>query len=302
MTSTQDKRRHTLLREIAMYGVACRSAEHKRCGNRPDDEARAESVARARYDSAQSMIDELLAESTARLSRAESADHAINGYVADREALWRVVKESCAVLRVTDDDENDWPKLTRTVELLTAERDEARKERDALRADRGRWSTVGGNAAAQARTLAAERDALAAELREIADLLPGDGPLVERVRAMVAERVIVEPFDPFALYDQDNEDRENQVINDEGRLIASPWHSPEPGCRRRDFYDDLAGAVTEEGWKAYPKMGCYRDEGMSGAETGEEGEKMVDAALRAWGIDIDKTGVWWFDRCKDGEP
>lgn len=75
MTATQDKRRHALLREIAMFGVACRSAEHKRCGNRPDDEARAESVARIRYESAQSMIDELLAESTARLSRAESALH-----------------------------------------------------------------------------------------------------------------------------------------------------------------------------------------------------------------------------------
>lgn len=47
----------------------------------------------------------------------------INLLYADREALWRVVKEACATLRVTDDDEKDWPKLDQAVEALKAQRD-----------------------------------------------------------------------------------------------------------------------------------------------------------------------------------
>lgn len=47
---------------------------------------------------------------------------------ADREALWKVVRDSCAVLRVTDDDEADWPKLPGAVLQLTEERDALRAQ------------------------------------------------------------------------------------------------------------------------------------------------------------------------------
>lgn len=39
---------------------------------------------------------------------------------ADVNALWRVVKECCELLRVTEDDENDWPKLPVYVQALLA--------------------------------------------------------------------------------------------------------------------------------------------------------------------------------------
>lgn len=61
------------------------------------------------------------------LERAEAArdqlQETINLLYADREALWRVIKEACAVLGVTDDDEKDWPKLVREAEALKSERD-----------------------------------------------------------------------------------------------------------------------------------------------------------------------------------
>ena len=39
------------------------------------------------------------------------AEETASLYAADREALWRVVKRACEALRVTVDDEDDWPRL-----------------------------------------------------------------------------------------------------------------------------------------------------------------------------------------------
>ncbi len=57
---------------------------------------------------------------------AQMMGHTIALLRADNEALWRVVKDACAYLRVTDDDENDWPKLAAYADAIVKERNELR--------------------------------------------------------------------------------------------------------------------------------------------------------------------------------
>ena len=59
---------------------------------------------------------------------AQMMGHTIALLRADNEALWRVVKDACAYLRVTDDDENDWPKLPAYADAIVRERDELRAQ------------------------------------------------------------------------------------------------------------------------------------------------------------------------------
>ena len=76
----------------------------------------------------------------------------------------------------------------------------------------------------------------------------------------------------------------------DGKLHASAWRdSDEEGYRHRDFPDDLAGVVGPDGWTANRCMRCgdTPDDRRSGPETGEEGERLVDAALTAWKVVLD---------------
>lgn len=122
---------------------------------------------------------------------------------------------------------------------------------------------------------------------------------VDDLRALLADAITQEAkaaetrytLEPTAHIDA--EDLENQVVNEHGALIASPWYDPEDGFRARRYYDDLAGCVSKDGWYAVSCMGNKANE-LRGQETGKEGERLVDEALTAWGVDIGKTNVWWF--------
>ena len=57
---------------------------------------------------------------------AQNIGYTVRLLEGDRDALWRVVKDACGWLRVTDDDEKDWPKLPAYAKRIIEERDEAR--------------------------------------------------------------------------------------------------------------------------------------------------------------------------------
>lgn len=61
---------------------------------------------------------------------AQTIGHTARLLQADRDALWRAIKDACGWLRVTDDAEEDWPKLPEYAKQIVSERD-ALAEREA---------------------------------------------------------------------------------------------------------------------------------------------------------------------------
>lgn len=126
---------------------------------------------------------------------------------ADNAALWTAVRDACAVLRVTDDSEDDWPKLPSAAAQLVEDRDTACAEsarltrllarcrkialdgREALATDQTALESVADLRAESARLtreLAEARDALnylrrkldeGDALREVADAAEGRATL-----------------------------------------------------------------------------------------------------------------------------
>lgn len=90
------------------------------CHNAHSDECSTASL-KARIDSEAEMVAKLTGD-------VATMEESCALLYADREALWKVVRDSCAVLRVTDDDEADWPKLPGAVLQLTDERDALRAQ------------------------------------------------------------------------------------------------------------------------------------------------------------------------------
>ena len=69
----------------------------------------------------------------ARVEEATGLNDTIALLYADREALWRAVREASAILRVTDDSEDDWPKLPHFAAALLARAEAAEAENARLR-------------------------------------------------------------------------------------------------------------------------------------------------------------------------
>ena len=67
-------------------------------------------------------------QSFSPVMEAQTMAHTIALLQGDLEAQRRVIVDACAYLRVTDDDEADWPKLPGAVLQLTEERDALRAQ------------------------------------------------------------------------------------------------------------------------------------------------------------------------------